>query len=226
MTKVILVRHAEAEGNYKRLFQGHHDAPVSEKGRKQMDLLALRCRNMTASAIYSSPLKRAWQTAEAINQYHHLPLYAAPDLIEICGGVWENTPWKDLPVLYPQQAKNWNLYPWDFAPDNGEPMTAVYERVYRCFMEIVAKHPGETIFVVSHGCAIRNLLCRLQYDDIHHLNDIPWCDNTAISILEFDEQYHHRFLLENDASHLDKETSTLANQVWCKPGVKEADVWS
>ena len=58
-TRLILVRHCEAEGNFRRLFQGSTDAPVSEKGRVQLDLLSVRCRNMAIDRIYTSPLRRA-----------------------------------------------------------------------------------------------------------------------------------------------------------------------
>ena len=68
MTRIILIRHCEAEGNIKRVFQGHTDADISENGRKQLDLLRLRCRNMQIDAIYSSPLKRAYQTDSTLNQ--------------------------------------------------------------------------------------------------------------------------------------------------------------
>ena len=58
VTRILLVRHCEAQGNVKRVFQGHTDAPISENGKKQLDLLALRLRNETIDAIYSSPLQK------------------------------------------------------------------------------------------------------------------------------------------------------------------------
>jgi broad specificity phosphatase PhoE len=221
MTRIILVRHAEAEGNANRRFQGHSDANISEKGRKQLDLLALRCRNMACTAIYTSPLRRARETAEAILQFHDVPLLVEPDLMEINGGVWEDQPWKDLPQRYPEDAHNWNLEPWKFAPQGGESMEHLYQRIYDGILRIAKRHPGETVFVISHGCAIRNFLCRLHFDDITRLNDVAWCDNTAITILDFDDKDTFTLVTESDASHLDRETSTLANQVWWKPENRE-----
>ena len=83
MTRIILVRHCEAAGNLNRRFQGHTDAEVTENGKKQLELLALRMRNVKIDYLYSSPLKRAYATAEAINQFHHLPIYVEADLMEI-----------------------------------------------------------------------------------------------------------------------------------------------
>ncbi len=226
MTRIILVRHAEAEGNAKRLFQGHSNAAVSEKGHKQLDLLALRCRNMACTAIYTSPLRRAKETAEAIRKFHAVPLYFEDGLMEINGGVWEGKPWKDLPNLYPESARHWSMEPWNFAPEGGETMHQVYDRIYQTVLEIASRHAGETVFVVSHGCAIRNLLCRLKYNDIEKLNEIIWCDNTAVTYIDFDDQLTPSLTMESDASHLDASTSTLANQVWWRPERRGQDDWN
>ena len=113
-TKLIIVRHCEAAGNKDRTFQGHTDSEISDKGKIQLDLLSVRCRNMHIDALYSSPLKRAYATAEAVNRFHHLPIQIEPGLIEIDGGEWEGEKWAQLPDLYPEQAHNWNCAPWDF----------------------------------------------------------------------------------------------------------------
>lgn len=216
MTRIILVRHAEAEGNALKLFQGRVDMAVSEKGKKQLDLLALRCRNMKCDAIYTSPLRRAKETAEAMNQFHAVPLYELDGLMEINGGVWDGKPWSDFGTLYPDDLRNWNDAPWDFAPEEGEAMTQVYDRVYRAVCKIAEENRGKTAFVVSHGCAIRNLLCRIKHNDIHKLNEVGWGDNTSISYIDFDENLIPTLVMETDASHLDAETSSVCNQVWKK----------
>lgn len=223
MTRILLVRHCEAEGNHKRVFQGHTDAAVSENGRRQLELLALRCRNMDIGAMYSSPLRRAYETAQAINEYHHLPIRTDAGLIEIDGGVWEGKPWEKLPELYPDDAKAWNARPWDFAPEGGEPMRHVYARIWDAVTGIVKQNPGKTVCVTSHGCAIRNFLCRAMGKPIEELNDVDWCDNTAISIVDFDEQLRPEIVLLNDASHLTEEVSTFAKQEWWKPEYRGGD---
>ena len=68
MTRVILVRHCEAQGNTDGTFQGRTDCDISGNGETQLELVALRCRNMPIDVIYSSPLKRAYRTAEADSQ--------------------------------------------------------------------------------------------------------------------------------------------------------------
>ena len=217
VTKVMVVRHCEAEGNINRVFQGHTNAAVSTNGRKQLDLLQIRCRNLPIDIIYTSPLQRAYATAEAINEFHQVPIRVCDDLIEINGGVWEGKKWADLPGLYPEDARKWNMEPENFAPAQGEPMRQVYDRMSRALLGIVQENLGKSICITSHGCAIRNLLCWAMGKPIELLNTVDWCDNTALSMLEFDENLHPRVVTANDGSHLDPEISTFSKQSWWKP---------
>jgi Fructose-2,6-bisphosphatase len=214
MTRILLVRHCEAQGNTDSVFQGHTDCEISGSGETQLELLALRCRNMPINAIYSSPLRRARLTAEAVNRYHHLEIRTDPRLIEINGGVWEGKPWCDLPALYPEQTEAWYKRPHEFAPENGESMREIYGRIWKGITDIVRENPDKTVCIASHGCAIRNFLCRAQGWPIERLNDVDWCDNTALSIIEFDGDLNSKVVLMNDASHLTPETSVFMHQTW------------
>lgn len=217
MTRILLVRHCEAEGNHKRIFQGHTDSEISENGARQLEMLALRCRNMPIEAIYSSPLRRAVKTAEAINRFHQLPITLDAGLMEINGGHWEGKLWTSFHTLYPQEARHWDLEPHLFAPEGGEPMKEVYERIWSTVLGIVRANPDRLVCVASHGCAIRNFLCRAAGNPIEKLNDTDWGDNTAISIVDFDKELRPTIVLQNDASHLTEELSTFAKQDWWKP---------
>lgn len=214
MTRILLVRHCEAFGNTTGIFQGHTDCDISGNGQKQLELLALRCRNMPIEALYSSPLKRAQVTAQAINKYHNLPLQIEPRFIEINGGVWEEKAWLDLPKLYPEDSEAWNNAPHTFAPEQGESMHEVYDRIWDGITDIVRKNKDKLVCVASHGCAIRNFLCRALGYPIERLNEVDWCDNTAISVIDFDDQLNSKVIAMNDASHLTPETSVFMHQNW------------
>lgn len=214
MTRILLVRHCEAFGNTQSVFQGHTDCEISGNGETQLELLGLRCRNMPIDAIYSSPLKRAYATACAINQYHNLPIQIEPRLIEINGGEWEGLPWGDLPRLYPDESEIWNKRPHEFAPKGGEPMREVYSRMWEGVVDIVRCNRDKTVCITSHGCAIRNFLCRAMGKPIEQLNDIGWSDNTAVSIIDFDDALNSNVVMMNDASHLTPETSVFTHQTW------------
>ena len=214
MTRVILVRHCEAQGNTDGTFQGRTDCDISGNGETQLELVALRCRNMPIDVIYSSPLKRAYRTAEAINQYHHLEIHTDDRLMEIDGGVWEGEVWNDLPSLFPDDTERWNRRPYEFAPKNGETMRQVYDRIWDGVTDIVRKNKGKTILITSHGCAIRNFLCRALGRPIEQLNEVDWCDNTGVNIIDFDDAVNPHVVMMNDASHLTPETSVFMNQTW------------
>lgn len=216
MTRILLVRHCEAFGNTQGVFQGHTDCGISGNGEVQLDLLSVRCRNMPIDAIYSSPLKRAYATAQAINRYHNLPIQIEPRIMEINGGSWEGKSWEDLPRLFPDETEVWNKRPYDFAPQGGETMREVYDRMWDGVIDIVRHNRDQLVCVTSHGCAIRNFLCRAQGLPIERLNEVDWCDNTAVSIIDFDDELHSKVVLMNDASHLTPETSIFMHQTWWK----------
>lgn len=220
--RLIVVRHCEAIGNHLRIFQGSTDCDITENGARQLDALAERMREFPFQAAYSSPLLRAYKTAQAANRYYGLPITTDDRLAEIHGGCWEGKKWADFPSLYPEDSYAWNNEPWRFHPEGGEAMREVYERVWAVVTEIAAHHFGQSVLVASHGCAIRNLLCRAHGWEIERLNDVEWCDNTAISIIAFDRELHPHILLENDSSHLTEQLSTFAKQSWWRRENREA----
>jgi len=214
LTKVYIVRHCEAEGNINRIFHGLTDSNISENGLEQLKCLAERFKNIKLDAVYASPLKRTRLTADAVNKYHGLPINIDPNLIEINGGVIEGLPWKELPVKYPEYARQWNLAPHEFAPENGESMSSVYERGFNTVLKIAQQEVGKTVAVVSHGCVIRNLICRAMNLPLDQLNTVDWCDNTGVTLLQFDDEFNCELVFFNDASHLSYEISTLSKQSW------------
>lgn len=220
--RLIIVRHCEAMGNHLRVFQGSTDCEITQNGARQLEALAERMREFPFQAAYSSPLKRAYRTAQAANRHYGLPIQTDCRLAEINGGCWEGKKWGDFPTLFPQESDHWNREPWKFHPDGGESMRAVYHRVWGAAVEIAARHFGQSVLVASHGCAIRNLLCRAHGWEIERLNEVDWCDNTAVSVIEFDRSLRPQILLENDSSHLTEQLSTFAKQSWWRPENRDA----
>lgn len=204
VTTLYIVRHCQSAGNLSGRFQGQFDAPVSETGEKQLDLLSLRFRNEHLDAIYSSPLTRAYRTAEAINRFHGLPIQVCQGLSEIDVGEMENMLLTEIGEKYPQVAYN-----WDNAPDlcvfpHGETMAQVYERVTKAICQIVEENPGKTVAVATHGGVIKNLNAWVQYGSIQGLRQSAVFGNTSVSTLVAEDG---KFLWKsvNDLSHLPEE---------------------
>ena len=215
VTKLYLVRHAEAEGNAREFFQGNIDTPLTEKGEMQLQCLAERFREIPLDAVYTSPFQRAKLTAEAVNRSHGLPISPEYDLREINGGQWEGRTWAELPQLFPRQYELWTTKMWLFCAPEGDAMTDVYYRMQKVMENIARENPGRTAAVVSHGCALRNFLAAVEFHSISGLPDVGWSDNTAVSLVEFDHDTGKWSLIfKNDSTHLTPELSTLRTSHW------------
>lgn len=213
MTTVYLIRHAEALGNINETFQGRTDLGVTENGFKQLEKLAERFKDVELDAIYSSPLIRTIETAKAVNRYHNLDIIKLDGIIEINGGVFEGQPWKQLPELFPEAFDLWTNRHHEFSVKDGESMREVYDRMQAAVTDIVRSNKGRTVAVVSHGCAIRNFLCYAETIPFEQLDNLEWCENTGVCMLEF-EDIVPKIIYKNDYSHLDDATSTLSKQKW------------
>ena len=131
MTKIYLIRHAEAEGNLYRRIQGHWDGSITPLGLQQIDALAQRFRREHIDALYCSDLSRARATAEAITRYHDIPAVATPRLTEICMGVWEGRAWGDVEHEFPEQMRYFNTDPDRWSVPGCEPFRDVQKRMKR-----------------------------------------------------------------------------------------------
>lgn len=206
MTKLYFIRHCEAEGNTRGVLQGRSDSDVSGNSAKQLELVSLRLRNVPFAAFYSSPLKRAFKTAQAIDRYHNLEIVKDRRLIEIDMGDWEGRSWADIEEEGTDMFRIWNESPCEFQAPNGESIREVCDRMWAAAQDIARANEGKTVCVVSHGCAIRTLLCRALGKPLHELGDLPWCDNTGVSVVEFEHEAAHVVTM-NDASHIPPELS-------------------
>ena len=221
MTRIYFVRHAEAEGNVKEFFQGRIDCDISEKGAVQLEYLAKRFETIDYDAIYSSPLKRAMSTARAVNRRLQLPIIERENIIEINGGVWEGKLWTEIERDYPTEHNLWKNDMKRFEIEGGERMAEVYERMKSAITDIVRENQGKTAVVVSHGCALRNYLSYAEFGSADRLGDVGWSDNTAVSLIEYDDNFTPKIIFKNDSSHLPPEASTLAFSRWSKYDEKE-----
>ena len=111
MTKVYIVRHAEAEGNLYRRIHGQYDSLLTEMGMRQLEALRKRFENIHIDAVYSSDLYRARMTASAIYEPKSLPLVTMPELREVSMGIWEDVCWAEVERFMPEQYRFYNTEP-------------------------------------------------------------------------------------------------------------------
>lgn len=215
VTRLYIVRHCQSAGNKIHAFQGQTDAEISDIGAQQLELLALRFRNIPLDAVFSSPLKRAYKTAEAINRFHDLPIQTLDDLMEINVGTLEGKPLQSIAADYPALAVHWNDTPWDCVFPEGESMRQVYARAENAAKTILAACPGKTVAVASHGCLIRNLLTSLLKGGIEKQLEISLPGNTSVTELEL-EDGAVRVVSMYDDTHLPEEMRSRGGQYHIK----------
>ncbi|MCX7922942.1 MAG: histidine phosphatase family protein [Clostridia bacterium] len=212
-TRLIFVRHAEAEGNLNRVFHGWTDSEITERGHIQASRVADRLKDTEIDILYSSSLKRTLQTAEYISKIKGLPIIRTDRLKEINGGDWEGKRWDELPSLWPHEHYTWENKPHIHCMPNGETMEQFQRRLVSEVMQIINDNRGKKICIVTHGTAIKSLMCHFLSVSLEEMLNIIWYDNTSITIVDYEDE---KFIvaIEGDASHLGKEFSTLQNQEW------------
>ncbi len=215
LTKIYLVRHCESEGNKNRIFQGQHDADISEKGAKQLEYLAKRFKDVKLDKIYTSRLMRAYKTAKAVADAKVMSVETNNDFIEINLGALDGKPWDFIFDNNPDLKYTWYHEPYSFSPPGGETMKEVFARAKRGIEKIVGDpdNKDKSILIVTHGCCLRNLLCSVMFDDIKRLGEVPGCSNTAVTLLLCDET-GIKIDYQGDVSHLPDELVSSIKKVF------------
>lgn len=155
MVRLVLWRHGQTTWNAERRFQGHSDIPLDATGQEQASSAARYLAAMRPSAIFSSDLARATQTAERLARLAGLPVQVDKDLRERGGGAWEGLTDAEIRAGYPVEYPTWN-------PPDGEPVTAVASRVASAFERAAdTVSDGSLAVLVSHGAAISLGISRL-----------------------------------------------------------------
>ena len=213
MTKIYIVRHCEAIGNIKHIFQGTTDLDITELGEKQLERLKERFKDIYLDRVFSSPLIRTQKTAKAIIGEKNLELEINQGIIEIDGGFLEGRPFSETFAVMPELLDTWLNHPQDFSPECGEPMTVSYERIWNEIKKIATENQGKTVALATHGGVMRCLHCRLLHNSIDKLANTPWTGNTAVSLLEFDDCMNPKLIFYNDNSHLPENLQNKKSKI-------------
>lgn len=154
-----LVRHGQTDWNIQRRFQGHTDIPLNAEGIAQARDLAATLNESHISAVYSSDLNRALQTAGILAEGKSIPVIRDKRLREISMGEWEGKIWQDVNQNLTKELLQLNNNPVHGRAAGGESLAEVAERVKEFADEIAMKYPGQIVLVVSHGLSLGALHC-------------------------------------------------------------------
>lgn len=201
VTKIILVRHGETQGNREGLFRGQADFPLNENGLRQAHELAQALKGYRLEVVYSSPLSRARVTAELIAKPHNLKVEIEPGFNNIRLGIWEGRPKAEIEKESPQLWRLWTTEPERLQLPDAETLKDVQVRAFSAIERIAHENSGQTLAVVTHRAVLKPLLARAlgipePYFWKLHL------DTGSYSILEHTPERGYTLSLLNETSHL------------------------
>jgi broad specificity phosphatase PhoE len=200
-TRLLLVRHAEVEQSYHKIFGGTIDMNISPRGHEQASSLAKFLRGRKIDAIYASPMKRVQQTLAPFLKNGATPQTIIQELREVNFGDWTGLNWEQVCEKFNLLTHEWLDHIERGVAPNAETGPQFRARVEPSLREIIKNHPGETTGIFCHGGVIRMILSILlkmplpktnifeieyasvtqialhsQHTEIELLNFTPWRD--------------------------------------------------
>ena len=200
-TKILLVRHGETEWNIQGRFQGVKDTDLAEAGLVQASYVAEALKG-TFDKIYTSPLKRAYETAEIIGRSKELKPIKVDKITEIDFGQWEGLTVSEIKDNFPEAFKIWRqdgvvgpLCGGDLSLKNAS------SRAKEAILAIAGENQGKTTVIVAHGGIIKAGLIGIFNWDMTMYHKMI-LGNTSICEISFDDKFNPILLRLNDTNHL------------------------
>lgn len=186
MVKLYFIRHGESLANQKDVFIGQYDFDLTEKGRKQAEMVADYLKDVKVDAIYSSDLLRAYHTAEATANLLNLPIIKDKGLREIDGGLWEDTPFSQLKEkFYDSFLAYTTSNMFSARIDGGESVRELTDRFYSSVKKIADSNENKTIFIFAHATPIRCFSAFIEGKDDERVNEVPWPNNCSVTEVDY-----------------------------------------
>ena len=205
-TNVLLVRHGQSRGNAERRFGGHTATPLSARGHKQAEVTARTLKSESITAIYSSDLARAIETAKPLAKMTGLPVNGTAAFRERDVGVMEGLTFEDAAQQHPEQYAALLRRDFEYVLTGGESYRQLLDRAREKLDEVIEEHRGGRIAVFSHTGTICILALHLMGAlDAPELKPV-WISsaNCGITRFELRDDGFVRVLGINDTSHLPK----------------------
>jgi probable phosphoglycerate mutase len=200
-TRLFLVRHGATQLTAEDRFSGAVGVDLSDEGRRQAGFLAERLAHDKVDAVYSSPLSRTLETASIVARPHQLTPIERDGLREINHGRWEGLTRHEVETRFPGEYTTWEADPFTFAPEAGESGVAVLARALPVLRDIVVRHAGQNVVVVSHKATLRLLLSSLLGFDARGYRDRLDQSPACLNVVDFKDPVRPRLMLFNDISH-------------------------
>jgi len=162
VTRLLLVRHGHVEGIAPERFRGRRDMPLSQQGVQQGHAVARRiARQWQPVVVYTSPLQRCTQTADAIGHAAGVEGQVLGDLVDLDYGDWQWLTREEVRSRWPAVIGRWDTTPQLVRFPNGDSLQDLIGRVSNVLRMILDRHARDTVVVVGHDSGNRALLLQL-----------------------------------------------------------------
>jgi len=207
---VRIARHGESEGNFAGSLQGSRfDTPLSARGSRQAEYLAIRLAGEAIDAVWASPLIRARETAAIVAAPLGLGVSLDADLVEFDWGVWSGRPYDGAIEKEVSGVRaRWRAGETELSPAGGESPARTAVRADRFLARLHASGARATL-IVAHGRFNRILMTRLLRRELGRMDEIRQ-RNGSLSAFEWDGSGPATPLLLDDVSHLPPSIRTVS----------------
>ena len=185
MKTIILIRHGQSQTNVQKVFTGQLDADLTDAGRVQAQRMAEYVDKYPVEKLYVSSLQRAIHTAEAIARRQNCPVEKRDELMEINSGLWQGLTFVQIAEKFPDTHMAWKTDIDNAAPDGGETVRQLYDRV-TAFLNKVLAGPEQTVCFVCHATPIRMME---SYILSKPAQEIPWVPNASVTAYTYDGSF-------------------------------------
>lgn len=199
---LVIVRHGRTVWNQEVRFRGRTDLALDEVGLCQAKAAAqaVRSRWPAAAAVYTSPLRRAQQTAAPIAEALGLAARPCEELVDVDYGEWTGLSPAEVQERYPERYRLWRAAPQELQFPQGESLLQVQSRLQALLERLLQEYAGRTVVLVGHMVVNRVLLCTLLGLDLRFFWRLGQ-DPAAVNWVHY-EDGSGRLLLLNDTCHL------------------------
>ena len=166
--KLYIIRHGQTAWNKEEVFRGTKDIPLNEVGLKEANALGAYLESTPFDALYTSPLSRARQTAQAVADAVGLTPVVEPNLIDLDFGAWQGVSHKEVKEKYPDLYQTWVSEPAQARFPGGESLNDVLNRIRTLLTMLLEKHPNGTVAVFTHRVVCKVLICHLLGLELDH----------------------------------------------------------
>jgi broad specificity phosphatase PhoE len=199
---IFLIRHGNTEFNEKNTFRGHFDISLDSTGMKQAEKTGKFLKDINFGVIYSSPLSRAYKTAEMIKKYQKsdTPIIKEDGFKDLNFGKWQGMGYNEAGKQYPEIFNHWVREPFKAVIPGGEMLGDAQKRSWETLKEIISKSNASIIAIVTHRVINLLLITKILNtgeSNIWQINQDPCCINV------FEYKYENLFISKlNYNSHI------------------------